>query len=222
MTESEKKFLSISGISNLGNCETRFVNEIFRKRAPVEAVNAAVDERQKLAAKIPIMTKEQIINNLQAGYRINAREVMLHDLKNQICGRIDHLQSMGFMENGRNMCLIINDKYPKNLDMIYGITLPYKLQLTGYATAISNSEDFGSVCKVIGTQLRYREKGTDRIMQQFEMGSARLDNCISNVDTAISTAWRLYKKEKEPEHRRFDVEDGKWIECHCVSKSTTW
>ena len=213
--ETKRKYLSISAISMLGTCETKFYDTMFRVSAPSAAMKAGTAAHKAIEAKSPKMTKEQIMSELRAGHHLDAREVMLFDASNRICGRVDHLQATGFMQDGRNTSLIIDDKYPQSPDRIFGMTLKYKIQLAGYAVAISNSADYGSICRVIGTQLRYRETGTDRIIRQYEMDSSGLDSCTANMPTAIGTAWRIYDREKEPEHRRLDVGSGEWVGCYC-------
>ena len=75
-----------------------------------------------------------------------------------------------------------------------------------------------SICKKeydIGTRLIYREKQSNSIIRQFEMDRNKLNACTSNISIAVEDTWELYRKEKEPEHRRFDVENGNWIGCYC-------
>jgi hypothetical protein len=213
--EPKKKYLAISSISMLGRCETKLLEALSRTRKPTMAMAAGTVEHKNLAGKLPRMTKEQIISGIKAGHRIEARELMIYDPKSRICGRIDHLQTTGLFEGGRQTSFIIDDKYPSSPERIYGITLPYKIQLAGYAVALSNSEDYGTICKVIGTQLRYRENGTHKIIRQYSMNSARLGACLANMGSAIGDAWALYERKREPKHRRLDVEEGVWTECHC-------
>lgn len=130
--------------------------------APSAVMKAGTAAHKAIEAKSPRMTKEQIVSELKAGHYLDAREVVLFDASNRICGRVDHLQATGFMQDGRNTSLIIDDKYPQKPDRIFGMTLKYKIQLAGYAVAISNSADYGCICRVIGTQLRYRETGTGK------------------------------------------------------------
>ncbi len=214
--ERKRKYLAVSAVSALGRCETKVIEYLFKPKPQTPAQAAGTAAHKAAEAKAAPMTKAQLMDGLRTGLQLDAREVMLYDSKSMICGRIDHLQATGRMEQGRNASLVIDDKYPYRPDRIYGITLPYKLQLSGYAVAISGSE-YGPICRIIGAQLIYRETGTDRILKRYEMDSARLDACTANMQTAISTAWQLYRGEKEPVHRRFDVETGEWVRCWCDS-----
>ena len=47
------------------------------------------------------------------------------------------------------------------------------------------------------------------------MDRNKLNACTSNISIAVEDTWKLYRKEKEPEHRRFDVENGNWVGCYC-------
>jgi hypothetical protein len=60
-----------------------------------------------------------------------------------------------------------------------------------------------------------REAGTHRILNTFSVEGSSLDICKSNVGRATGRAWELYDKKRAPEHRRFDVGNGEWVDCYC-------
>ena len=217
MYEPPKKrsYLPISSISLLGSCETKFYDAMFKPRVVTTAMKAGTVAHEKVAAALPKITKEQIISEIRAGRPIQVRELPVYDEKTHICGRIDQLHVTGFSDKGKNTGIIIDDKYPTSTSYIHGLTLYYKLQLSAYAVALGNSEPYGSICKAVGAQLIYREKGTNSIIKQYDMDSDMLGACMSNTGAAVEDAWAVYKKSKEAEHRRFDAYSGEWTSCFC-------
>ena len=211
-----KSYLSVSNVSALGMCETKAYEYLQIKARPQ---NAAMKEgavaHEKLTEKLPKVSKEQVIEEIKSGRRVHVRELSVFDSKLHIVGRIDQLDVTGIVEDGKNTGIIIDDKFPKETTKIYGLTLYYKLQLASYAAAMENSYDYGSICKIIGARLIYREKQSNSIIRQFEMDRNRLNSCTFNISIAVEDTWKLYRKEKGPEHRRFDVENGNWVGCYC-------
>ncbi len=210
-----KKYLSVSNVSVLGVCETKVMDAIQGKRPPTKAMKEGTIAHEKLAEKLPQMSKEQVIEGIKSGNKLNVRELSVFDSKLHIVGRIDNLFMTGIMEDGKNTGIIIDDKFPKETSKIFGITLYYKLQLSSYAAALADSYEYGNICRVVGASLIYRDKGSSNILRQFDMNRDRLNACTSNIRIAVDDAWKLYRQEKEPEHRRFDVEKGEWTGCYC-------
>lgn len=211
----DRKFLSISSISMLGSCETKFLETIQGRKPTTPAMKAGTVAHEKVAEALPKITKEEIIGDIKAGKQIKVRELPVYNSKMNICGRIDQLDMTGRIENGKNTGIIIDDKYPSSTSRIYGLTLYYKLQLSSYAVALDDSDAYGNICKAIGAQLIYRERGSNTILQHYEITRPRLEVCTANVGIAIKDAWNLYQGKAKPEHRRFDVESAEWIRCYC-------
>lgn len=212
-----RKYLSISSVSVLGSCEMKFLDAIMGRTKQTTAMKAGKEAHERLAARLPKITKEEVINQIKSGMPLQVRELSVFDSKTRICGRIDQLRMTGTFEGHRHTGIIIDDKYPKDPNLIHGLTLYYKLQLSSYAVALENSDQYGSLCKVVGAELIYREKATDKVIKSYEMDRKRLGDCTSNVGAAVDDAWSLYQKKKEAEHRRFDVERGEWVGCYCKS-----
>ena len=49
----------------------------------------------------------------------------------------------GFTEKGKNTGIVIDDKYPSSPRWIQGLTPTYKIQLSAYAVALENSDNYG-------------------------------------------------------------------------------
>ncbi len=203
---------------------TDILARMRKQRMPKENIDVIVSwvnflkakgSHERLAVRLMKITKEEIINQIKSGMPLQVRGLSVFDSKTRICGRIDQLRMTGTFEGNRHTGIIIDDKYPKDPNLIHGLTLYYKLQLSSYAVALENSDQYGSLCKVEGAELIYREKATDKVIKSYEMDRKRLGDCASNVGAAVDDAWSMYQKKKEAEHRRFDVEIGEWVGCYC-------
>jgi hypothetical protein len=202
----------------LGICETKFIEAITGKAPITTAMKTGTAAHEKLAEKMPKIEIKDVINNIKEGKAIEVRELTVYDNRFHISGRIDQLSIRGIIENGKNTGKIIDDKFPEDLTKIYGLTFYYKLQLTLYATIINNSDVYGGICKIIGAELNYRNKKNDDLIKHFDLERNRLETCISNVNIAIDDAWDIYNGKKTAEHRRLDIETGKWTNCYCKPK----
>ncbi|MDE1856285.1 MAG: PD-(D/E)XK nuclease family protein [Candidatus Micrarchaeota archaeon] len=168
---------------------------------------------EKLAAPLPKITIDDVIEKIKSGRTGGVRELPVTDKINRLIGRIDQLELLGRNGSGINNALIIDDKYPKY--GYKGMPLYYKLQLSAYAVAIKNSEVFGGICDIVGLRLISRETGTHVVTGTFDVEGEELEKCKSNVAQAASEAWHLYEHKREPEHRRYDVGNGEWVRCYC-------
>ncbi len=213
--EYKRKYLSISSISMLGACETKFMEAIEGRKKQTRAMKAGSVAHEKVAEALPKITKEDIIREIKVMHPIQVRELPVYDEKTHICGRIDQLHMTGFTEKGKNTGIVIDDKYPSSPRWIQGLTPTYKIQLSAYAVALENSDNYGGICKVVGAQLRYLQKQSNAILQQYNIDSNTLDTYMSNTIPAIDDAWNMYKGKQQPEHRSYDVESGAWVGCLC-------
>ncbi len=208
-----RSLLPISSVSLLGTCETKFLENIQGRQRVTTQMKVGKVMHEKLAAPLPKITMEEVIEKIAKGGRGGIRELPVTDGKYKLIGRIDQLELLGMNGSGKNDSRIIDDKYPKR--PYTQIPLYQKLQLATYATAVDNSDKLSSICEVIGVRLTYREANTHRVMGTFNIEGKELDTCKDHVGIAADVAWKLYGKQKEPEHRRFDVASGEWIACWC-------
>jgi hypothetical protein len=213
-----RSLLPISSVSLLGSCETRFMEAMEGRQKVTKQMKIGKVMHKKLEEGLPKVSPEQIAQQIKEGRKFGVREFSLTDKKLKLIGRIDQLDMLGRMENGKNQGIIIDDKYPKS--EYKGIPLYYKLQLSAYAAAVDNSEVLGPICNIVGVSLVCREAGTHNILNTFTVEGSNLEICKGNVGIATGRAWELYDKKKDPEHRRFDVGRGDWIGCYCNKFST--
>jgi len=212
-TTYRRTLLAISSVSLLGSCETRFMEAMVGKQKVTKQMVVGKVMHEKLAAPLPKITIEEVIEKIRSGGKGGVRELPVTDKINRLIGRIDQLELLGKNTKGVNNAIIIDDKYPK---MKYkGMPLYYKLQLSAYAVAVKNSEVFGGICDIVGLRLISRETGTHAITGTFDVQGGKLEQCKSNVEQAAKEAWELYDHKREPEHRRFDVGRGEWVGCYC-------
>ena len=210
-----RSLLSISSVSLLGSCETRFMEAMEGKQKVTKQMKVGKVMHKKLEEGLPKVSPEQIVQQIKEGKKFGVREFTVTDKKYKLIGRIDQLDMLGRVENGRNQGIIIDDKYPKS--KYSGMPLYYKLQLAAYAAAVGNSEILGPICNIVGVSLVCREVGTHKILNTFTVEGSKLDICKDNVGIATGIAWELYDKKRAPEHRRFDVGNGEWVGCYCNS-----
>ncbi len=208
-----RSLLPISSVSLLGTCETRFMENVEGRQKVTKQMKVGKVMHERLAAPLPKITFEEVIDKIRSGGTGGVRELPVTDGKHKLVGRIDQLELMGMNGNHRNESVIVDDKYPKR--PYTQMPLYQKLQLSAYATAVDNSDKLGGICEVIGVRLTYREVGTHRVLGNFGIEGKALDTCKDHVGIAADMAWKLYNREKEPEHRRFDVGSGEWIGCYC-------
>ncbi|MDE1828176.1 MAG: PD-(D/E)XK nuclease family protein [Candidatus Micrarchaeota archaeon] len=208
-----RSLLAISSVSLIGSCETRFMEAMVGKPKVTKQMQIGKVMHEKLAAPLPKITIEEVIEKIKSGGTGGVRELPVTDKINRLIGRIDQLELMGRNAKGVNNALIIDDKYPKF--KFNEMPLYYKLQLSAYAVAIKNSEVFGSICDIVGLRLISREPGSHVITGTFDVEGEELAQCKSNVAEAANEAWQLYDRKREPEHRRFDVGKGEWVRCYC-------
>ena len=208
-----RSLLPISSVSLLGSCETRFMEAMEGKQKVTKPMQVGKAMHKKLEEGLPKVSPEQIVAQIKEGKKFGVREFSLTDNKLKLIGRIDQLNLLGKVENGKNQGVVIDDKYPKS--EYRGMPLYYKLQLAAYAAAVGNSDILGSICDIVGISLVCREAGTHRILNTFTVEGSALDICRGNIRIAAGRAWELYDRKKEPEHRRFDIGNGKWVGCYC-------
>ena len=207
-----RSLLPISKVSMLGTCETKFLESMEGKQKETKQMAVGKIMHERLAAQQPKMTLEEMIEKIRSGGTGGVRELPVTDRKYRLIGRIDWLELIG-MNNGKNESIVVDDKYPRR--PYTRIPLYQKLQLSAYAAAVDNSDRLSSICEVIGVRLTYREAETHKILGNFGIEGKELDTCKGNVGMAADVAWKLYDRQKEPEHRRFDVGSGEWIGCYC-------
>ena len=212
---TQRKYLSVSAVKVQGVCETKVLETIEGKAAKTPAMKAGIAAHEKLAEALPKISKEEIIESIRSGKAADIRELPVFDPKLHITGRIDHLSVTGMIENGKNTAIVIDDKFPNSTSAFHGFTLYYKLQLAAYAAALANSYEYGNICRIVGARLIYRDRQTGNATEQYNMGRERLETCVSNVGMAADNVWRVYRRQQEPVHRRFDVEKGEWIGYFC-------
>lgn len=208
-----RSLLPISSVSLLGSCETRFMEAMEGKQKVTKPMQIGKTMHRKLEERLPKVSTEEIVAQIKEGRRFGVREFSLTDRKLKLIGRIDQLNLLGRVVNGRNQGIIIDDKYPKSA--YRGMPLYYKLQLAAYAAAVGNSDILGPICEIVGVSLVCREAGTHRILNTFSVEGSSLEICRGNVSIAAGRAWELYERKKEPEHRRFDIGSGEWVRCYC-------
>ncbi len=195
------------------HCETRFMEAMEGKQKVTKPMQVGKAMHKKLEEGLPKISPEQIVAQIKEGKKFGVREFSLTYKKLKLIGRIDQLNLLGKVVNGKNQGVVIDDKYPKSV--YRGMPLYYKLQLAAYAAAVGNSEILGPICDIVGVSLVCREAGTHTILNTFTVEGSSLDICKNNVGIATSRAWELYYKKKTAEHRRFDVGSGEWVGCYC-------
>lgn len=208
-----RSFLAISSVSLLGSCETRFMDAMQGKQKVTKPMQVGKIMHEKLVEKLPKISPEQVMTQIKEGKQFGVREFTITDKKYRLVGRIDQLNLLGVVKNGRSQGVIIDDKYPTT--EYRTLPLYYKLQLSTYAAAVNNSEQLGAICEVIGISLVCREKVTHNVLKTFNIEGSELERCKSNVKIAAEKAWDLYDGKKTPEHRRFDVGTGEFVGCYC-------
>jgi len=207
------KFLQISRVSRLGECEVKFVDAFVKPQVQTKAMKTGVKMHEELTEGLPKVSKEDVIKQISEGRKFGVRELFVTDNRYSIRGRIDSLEMTGNVVDGRNEGIIVDDKYTR---MEYdSIPLQYKLQLAAYASAIRNSAEYGSICSIIGARLICRVSGTHEIIKEFEAGRAELASWVYNMPIAAKVAWVLYKGERKPRHMRLDIGTGEWGVCGC-------
>ncbi len=209
----KRTLLSISSVSLLGSCETRFMEAMEGKQKVTKPMKIGKAMHKKLEEGLPKVSTEQIVAQIKQGMKFGVREFSLTDKKLKLIGRIDQLNLLGKVVDGRNQGIVIDDKYPKS--EYSEMPLYYKLQLSAYAAAVGNSDILGPICSIVGVSLVCREVSTHNILNTFTVDGSKLDICRGNVGIAAGRAWELYDRKKEPEHRRFDVGNGEWVRCYC-------
>lgn len=211
--EFRRSLLPISSVSLLGSCETRFMDAMTGKLYPTKAMKIGQEKHEAIARALPKTNKEDIIRDMKSGTKFGVRELPVTDTKFNLKGRIDQLDLTGRMANGRSEVIIIDDKFTRT--SYESMPSHYKLQLAAYASAISNSSDYGRLCEVIGARLRCRRRADNSLLREFSVEREELGSWRANVPLAAKVAWVLYKKEREPEHRRIEVSTGEWGSCTC-------
>ena len=205
--------LPISSVSLLGECETKYADAIFGRLYATTAMKVGAAKHAELAQAMPKVSKEDIIRQIKAGGAFGVREIMVTDDRLRLKGRIDQLDLTGRRIGGRSEGIVIDDKYTR---MRYdSIPSHYKLQLAAYASAVSNSSDYGSLCEVTGAKLICRNKMNHAIDKEFSVGCDELAAWKANIPLAAKVAWVLYEKKREPGHRRLDIGTGEWVSCDC-------
>jgi hypothetical protein len=212
-TGFHRSLLPISSVSLLGTCETRFMESIEGRQKVTKQMKVGKAMHERLAAPLPKITFGEVVEKIKSGGTGAVRELPVTDGKYKLIGRIDQLELLGSNGNGRNRGIITDDKYPKR--PYTQMPMYQKLQLAAYAAAVGHSDKLSNICEVVGVRLIHREAVTHKIMGTFGIEGKELDNCEVHVETAAGTAWELYNKKKEPEHRRFDVGSGEWVGCYC-------
>lgn len=213
MEYPKNEFIRISELSQMGSCETKFVDAIHGKLFQNKAMKIGVTMHKKLEDTQPKMSREEIVEKMRKGEEFWATEIPIRDYKFMLTGRIDRIYVKGKMNGGKNECLVIDYKYPKN--PYFSIPTYYSIQLVAYVCALEHWNLYNDVCKVVGVQLVSREKETQNILSSVDMDREKLDTCEKNMATVVERAWQLKKGIQNPEHRRFDLCNGEWIGCYC-------
>ncbi len=213
MEDKKRNYLAISAISMLGSCETKFYDTMFKERVVTKRMQVGIEGHKKLVEKLPPISKEQMILDIMAGKKCGFREVFVLDPKLKTIGRMDEIRFEDGFEGDKRRGIVIDDKFTKT--EYRGIPLYYRLQLSAYACAVENSIDFSNICMIEKAMLICRDAATKQISRVFEADRKALDTWKSNTPAAIADGWKVYNKEKEPEHRRFDVGSGEWVGCYC-------
>jgi hypothetical protein len=214
--EKKRNYLAISSISMLGSCEVKFYDTMFTPRVVTRKMQIGTDNHRKMVEKLPGISKEQMLSDIRNGKSCAFREVFVLDQKLKTIGRMDEIRFQdGFAADGRRRGILIDDKFTRA--NYGGIPLYYRLQLAAYACAVENSPDFSGICTMEKAMLVCRNSVTRQVTRVFEADEGTVGVWKSNTPEAIADGWRIYNKEKAPEHRRFDVENGEWIGCYCDS-----
>lgn len=82
-----RKYLSISSISLLGSCETKFYDAMFKPRVVTTAMKTGIVEHEKLTEKLPKISKGEMISSIKSGAKCSFREVSVFDRKLKLAGR---------------------------------------------------------------------------------------------------------------------------------------
>ncbi len=197
----------------MGSCETRFMDAIHGKLFQNKAMKAGVIMHNKSAEKQQQLSREEIIEKMRNGEEFWATELPIRDYILKLIGRIDRLYVKGKMSGGRNECMVIDYKYPRN--PYFNIPTYYSIQLVAYACALEHYTIYNNVCKVTGVQLISKEKESDNILSSVDIDEEKLNSCKSNMKTIVDRAWSLKKELQSPEHKRFDICKGEWLPCYC-------
>ena len=211
--EKKRNYLAISAISMLGSCETKFYDTMFKERVITKRMQVGIAGHEKLAEKLPQVSKEQMVQEIMTGNKCAFREVSVLDQKLKTIGRMDEIRFEDGFEGSKRKGIISDDKFTKV--EYHGIPLYYRLQLATYACAVENSADLSSICTVEKVVLICRDSVTKQVSKAFEADRRTLETWKSNTPAAITDGWKVYNKEKTPEHRRFDVGSGGWVGCYC-------
>lgn len=207
-----RDYLPISSISFLGTCETKFLESVLGKQKVTTLMKIGKEKHEELTEGLPVIKRDDIFQNIKSGKSCIVREISVKDEVLKIIGRIDELQFIDGFINNKRTATLIDDKYPR---IIYD-TLPiyYKLQLASYSAAIHNSTDFSKICIVTKAMLQCRNSNHS-ILKKFEVQKKELAEWEYNVPKAVDIAWEIFRNKKEPEHRRFNVSEGEWLDCLC-------
>jgi PD-(D/E)XK nuclease superfamily len=212
-----RSYLPISSVSLLGECETRYADSIFGRLYPTAAMKMGAARHAELAHAMPKAGKDKILGSIRAGSAFEVREIAVADEQHKLKGRLDQLNLTGHEVNGKGEAIVVDDKYTRT--RYDSIPPHYGLQLAAYALAIDNSKDFGGICEVTGAKLVCRNRLDHFINQEFIVGQEELRTWKASVPLAAKVAWVIYRKEREPGHRRLDIGTGEWVRCGCGVQS---
>lgn len=211
--QSNKEFIRISDLSQMGSCETRFLYAVSGKLFATPAMRVGAVMHENLARSEPKLSLTQILDKIDKREEFWVTEMPIKDYVFMLSGRIDRLYMNGKVSNGRSQCVIIDHKYPK--EPYTSIPHYYAIQLVAYASCIENSKIYGKLCKVVGAQLVSREKETHRVTASVDMSESSLESGMRNMRELVNRAWEIKRGESAPKHRRFNIVRGEWTDCYC-------
>jgi hypothetical protein len=211
--QSNNEFIRISDLSQMGSCETRFVDAVKGRLFTTTAMKVGAVMHDTLAKSEPKLSPTEILDKIEGREEFWVTEMPIKDLVFMLSGRIDRLYMNGKVSNGKSQCIIIDHKYPR--EPYRSIPHYYAIQLVAYASCIEHSPIYGRRCKVVDAQLVSREKETHRVTSSVDMGESSLESGIRNMPELVKRAWEIKREESAPEHRRFNIVKGEWMECYC-------
>lgn len=212
-TNFKKDFLPISSLSLLGVCQHQFIKSLKGELSKTVLMQIGIKSHEKLIRKTKTFLMNDAIKKISHGEKFILREITIIDKKIKIIGRADEINFLGPDATGKNMTVIVDDKFPSK---IYNdIPNIYKIQLAAYAIALHDSENLGNFCKIVGAMLRIRKIGTEEIIKTFEVAQEKIENWEDNIFALVHAAWEIAIGNAKPSHKKYDIEINDWVECDC-------
>ncbi len=208
--------LKVSSLSDLGICQVEFLNRMLGKVKTTPQMKTGEKHHEKLTEGLEKITDEDIIRFVKRGEKFDVREVFVKSDKTKLIGRIDQINFLGFKKgllrfgHTKNLAIILDDKFTRKNH--FEIPNYYKLQLTGYSTALGSDSRFEDLVDVVGVKLSFHDIETRKHMNTFEVDSDILDNWEAKIHKVVNEGLKILDKQKA-EHKGFNIENGTWEDC---------